>query len=729
VGTNNVKVVSCALALIASLAFSACSGGGSRSNTVPQPAPTSTVSGSGSSSYTGVLANVTFSVRIPGTTTSGNVRRPSYVSSATKSIKVVMSSPPTGFTTPIFNTGTLPNAACPASGSDFVCTFTIGIPPGSDTLTFSLYDATNGTGNILSAQVGTFSIVVGTTNSFNVTFDANAAVMTVNGSQDCQNGPVGTVFGSVGSSPVTFTVSYTDAAGKTIVAPGLPTLAIQDNTATYQTTSGTLNGTGGTVGFTINQSTQTFVLTPSNSTTTGVTVNVRATPANSNSVNDSLSFSTTKSYTFATGTAPPTHNFLAAVEQIGTNTGQVDFFNITLGGSGGPDTFSAFSPATLAVTNSTNESKPDVDNPLSLAWDANGGLLIGNSHNGGPNAGNLACVPVGAIATGLNSATTTTANVTVPVALAYDSRDGSVAIADAATTGNDMLSEYLLTGNYTAAGSSRNLHVTGLGALSVVNLPTQTAGTYAVSLTDGCEVDSAHSGNAPCPASGTSKVAILSPTGTETDITNPTSPTTFAVDKPWGLAWDAANSQLVIANNSGFHPSVSFYTVGPFAQQKVIATTGAGPCPCPRPNTLVAASPDGHIAVAQLSDFGSGYMMVQVYGNTASRSPVGGPIPFNSVDTQGNCQAGPFPANYLYGADGATVNALTWLSNTKLLIGLLVTSSGVYQSSNGLYIYDISATAVPAGVNDEDCNAFAAAPVQSGFHQLSKTPFGVAFKP
>jgi len=63
-GTNNVKVVSTALALIASLAFSACSGGGKTGSTVPQPVPTST--GTGSSSYTGVLANVTLTIRIPG---------------------------------------------------------------------------------------------------------------------------------------------------------------------------------------------------------------------------------------------------------------------------------------------------------------------------------------------------------------------------------------------------------------------------------------------------------------------------------------------------------------------------------------------------------------------------------------------------------------------------------------------------------------------------------------
>jgi len=722
------RICSSAIALVAAFSFAACSGGGTR-GTLPQPVPTSTTS---AAAYNGPLASVTFTFRIPGPSTSANTRRPSYVSSATKSIKLVLNTSSTLTVSQVtaynlrpwgtINVGTLPNATCPASGSDFVCTVAILIPPGSDNLTFSLYDNTNATGNILSQQIQTLTVTVGTSNSFNVIFDANANIMTVNGSGSCQNGPIGAVFGSVGTTPVTFSVAYTDLAGKTIVAPGTPVLAIQDNTATYQTASGTINGTGGTIAFTINQAAQTFTLTPSNSTTTNATVNVKATPANSTGSSDGLAFAKTKTFAFSTGTAPPASNFLAAVEQIGTNTGQVDFFTVTFG----PDTFSAFSPATLAVTNSTNESKPDVDNPLSLAWDSNGDLLIGNGHNGGADAGNMACVPVGAIATGANTATTVSTNVTSPFAIAYDSRDGSVALADKPAGAPVQLSEYLLTGNYTAApgtgAGTRNLVAAGLGDDYVVNLPTQTAGTYAAALTDGCEVDPAHKTCGGGTITGTSKIAKLSPTGVETDITDTT---TFAIDIPFGLAWDAQNAQLVIANNSVWHPSVSFYSL-PSTQVKVVATLGADGGP--RKNTLVAASPDGHVAVAQLSSAGSGYMLVQVYDNTASRNPVGGPIPFNSMDV--TC------STYVYGTDGATVQALTWLSNTKLLIAVLVTSSGAYQTlTNGLYIYDISTTAVPTGVpsgavvNDETCAAYTAAPVQTRFQQLSKTPFGVAFKP
>ena len=51
-----------------------------------------------------------------------------------------------------FDTGSLPNATCPASGPDFVCTIAIKLPPGNDNVTFAAYDNTGGAGNVLSQQ-------------------------------------------------------------------------------------------------------------------------------------------------------------------------------------------------------------------------------------------------------------------------------------------------------------------------------------------------------------------------------------------------------------------------------------------------------------------------------------------------------------------------------------------------------------------------------------------------
>ncbi|MDT5155788.1 MAG: hypothetical protein QOH51_145, partial [Acidobacteriota bacterium] len=412
----------------------------------------------------------------------------------------------------------------------------------------------------------------------------------------------------------------------------------------------------------------------------------------------------------------PTH-FIAAVEQTSANppTGQIDLFNITLGGSGAADTIAAASPAQLAVTPSTNETKPDIDNPLSTLFDPGGDLLIGNGSDGGHNHGTMACVPASAITTGANASTTVSANVTSPVAMAFDKRDGSVAIADnpVGVAGQVKMSEYLLGSQYSAAPGTgpgtRNLVADGLGNNFVVDLPTLTTGTYAAALTDGGEVDPAHGGPK------TSKIAIYSPTGVETDILGSnTTPVAFAIDNPVGLAWDAANNQLVIGNNSIWHTNLSFYSVSPVSQVKVINTG--------RRNFLTAASPDGHVAVAMNSSGGSGAMLVQVFDNTAARNQVGGPIPYNSTSDAGSC------GNYIYGdAPGGAVQAMTWLSNTKLLVAVSSTNQGIQTSLNGLYIYDISSLAVPTGFNDETCAAYAAAPKQTGFVHLNKKPFGLAF--
>ncbi len=240
--------------------------------------------------------------------------------------------------------------------------------------------------------------------------------MTVSGNGSCQSGPIGSAFGSVGTTPVTFTVAYTDAATKAIVTPGLPKLSVSATSVT-----------GGTIGVSVNQATQKYVLTPSASGVSG-TINVQAVQADSTGSFDGLRFTKTKSYTFATGDPPPS-SFLAVVEQFGVGSGAVDLFTVALGGSGAADTISAFSPATLATTNSNGGSgPPDVDNPLDLIFDSSGDLLIGNggTTTGSPvDNGNLACVPVGAIATGQNTSTTITTNVDDPVGIASTAATGA----------------------------------------------------------------------------------------------------------------------------------------------------------------------------------------------------------------------------------------------------------------------------------------------------------------
>jgi hypothetical protein len=439
-------------------------------------------------------------------------------------------------------------------------------------------------------------------------------------------------------------------------------------------------------------------------------VTVAATPANSTGSSDGLSFDQTASFTFSSGAAPPAHNFLAAVEQSGTNSGQIDFYNIALGGSGAADTFTAFPSApTLAVTNSTNQGKPDVDNPLTLAWDSSGDLLIAN---GGTTMsgdyGNLACVPAGSIATGAAVSTTTTADVETPVGIAYDSRNGEVALADNKSGAPEQMSEYALNGDYTLDASNFAI-ASGYGAFSVAGIPALTAGTFAVALTTGTESDPSHGGT------GQSKIEIVNPSAGTTPLSDTTN---FTIDEPYGLAWDANNNQLAIANFSSFHKLLSFYTEGGTFVNSVNTSMR---------NFKVAASANGTIAVAGNAPSGSGYPQVRIYDNTSARDQLtNGLIPFNTIDNATDCSNG---VGYIYG-DGVTIDALVWLSNTKLLVGLQADTSGSANSYNGFYIFDISATGTATGVDDDSCAAETTAPPkQTGFQHISNKPLAAAFKP
>ncbi len=494
-GSRLVRTV--AFALSATL-VSAC-GGGHGISSLPA------VSGPGSEQQQVHAASATFSFSFKKDTAASakNTRSPQYISSATKSVSVqVTDTKNAGTSADIYanvpaamkavQTANFANMTgngsvagqCgtdPSNGGNYKCTAKFQLPIGINTITVTAWSANGGTGSTLSQQVSTVTTVQGAANAYAISLDANASTMTVSGTAACATGAVGATFGSVGTSPVTFNVAFTDPAGKTITAPGLPTIEIQDNGGTYQTASGTINATGGTVSFTINQSAQAFTLTPGNSNITNATVAIKAVPPNGS---DGLSFSQTKSFTFSTGVAPPS-SFLAVVEQSGAN-GKIDLYALSLGAT---DTFTPYAVPSLAITNSTNESKPDVDNPRAMLFDSNGNLLIANGGQGGTNGdyGDFACVPAGAISTGASTATTSSTNAKDPESIALDT-DGSVVIGNVPASASYNTVAYTLGSTYTAAPVARDIANAGgtLGALDVVALPgAAQSGTYAAAITDG----------------------------------------------------------------------------------------------------------------------------------------------------------------------------------------------------------------------------------------------------
>ena len=710
------KVFSSVIACAVAIALAACGGHGSHS-TLPA------VGAAGTTVPSDKLVSATFAITIPApSTANAKGRKPQYVSAATKAIRINMTAT-TNTTYPsainvltqVTNgTGNAPGSPCTGSGP-WTCTVTVKVPPGDDTFTFTTYDDTTGTGSgashILSQQVQTLTVAAGTANAFTVTFDANTGTLNVLGSQPCQNATViASSYGSVGTSVVTLNLQYLDLAGKTIVDPGKPVVSAFDSTTSTYTTSGRMNGTSGTFAdFSINRSAQTLTLTPSSSSVTGVTVSLKAVPANTTGSSDGLpQGGATKSFTFSTGPAPP-GSFLAAVQQTGTNSGEVDLYTIAVGAtSGSSDMFQPYittnSTNVLSVTGSSNEPGHfDVDNPEGLVFDSLGDLLIANGGTTtGGDDGNLACIPAGSIATGANNATTNSTDVDLgspmnPIALLGDQ---SVVLANQPTNAPVQVDAFTLAGNYVQS-PSRSLTAAPFGAYSVAALPSPAANSYAVALTDGT---STHFGT------GHNQVTIVKGSGGSYDITDVT------VDVPHSVAWDGKNSQLVIASNSTFHLDVDFYTLGISSATKVTTiNTNLN-------NSILAVSSgtdttnNGKIAVS--GESGSGYSQIQVYDNTSSRNLLT-IIPWNLVNGPTGCSGG-----FTYGA--TVVTALTWISNTKLLVALKSTTT----SLRGLHIFDVSS---PVTVTQHDDQTCAAEPVPSsketGTKLFTNTPFGLAFKP
>jgi|GEM_PF-1063068 len=764
---RTVRLSVAAVAACASL-LAGCGGGGGHATSLLPSAP----GGHGGSNPSSVgSATATFTFTFPKPTSKSQRRAPKYLSSATQSItvlvtdtknagdnsdiygnvpaalKVVQYFNPTNLVASPITAGTC--GTDPSNAGNYECIATFQMPIGKNTATITSWDHSQTsssctantapapptcTGNVLSSQSATFTTAQGVKNTVSVSLDANAGSMAVTATSGYCAGSFtvssGGTVGSVGTSPVPFNVSFKDPASRTIVNPGEPTIEIQDNTSTYQTGNGTINGTGGTVAFAINQSAQSFTLTPSNSSVTGATVHVKGVPAHAG---DGLSFAPTLNFTFSTGPAPP-GSFLAVIEQNSAGSaGQISFYTVTLGTS---DSFTAYSTPTLSAQPAPGPANSDVDYPQDLAFDGNGDLLIANGGSGNPDFGNFACVPAGSITTGANNATILTAGVDDPTFLAFNS-DSSVAVGNTpASTPSYNVADFLLNGVYTAAPASDDISpsnysgtvgTTGLAAIKPA-FGVNPAGSYVAAIDDG-QANSTHT-----------QLVVVRPGQSNINITN----SNLAHPE---VAYDPANHQIVAGDgNTPGGTSASNYYISFFdastdsstpVQQFVFdedscysdgATPYAG---CP-PNTNqnfgsdmkvqgIQASSTGYIALYGIAN--SGNPEVWVLDNTSgSRKLVFGPIPYDSTTAPGG-------ATFGYGSE-TIVEAMRWLTGTKLLVSLASTTS----TRQGIYTYDVTQSGNDCPGNTGTCYdfngiAFPNGPKQTGFLNLSKIPLSAAYKP
>jgi hypothetical protein len=148
------------------LALSSCGGG---SHALPANSPADTT-------QSAAVASATFTFIIPNAAASATAskRSPQWINAATQSIRIILTDAKThGTATDIFanvpaalktaqntnvaNTTGNPNTAgqCgtdPGNAQNIKCTATVQMPVGDDTFLVTSWDATNGTGNEISAQ-------------------------------------------------------------------------------------------------------------------------------------------------------------------------------------------------------------------------------------------------------------------------------------------------------------------------------------------------------------------------------------------------------------------------------------------------------------------------------------------------------------------------------------------------------------------------------------------------
>ena len=559
------------------------------------------------------------------------------------------------------------------------------MPVGIDSVTIKSWDANGATGNILSQQETSFTVVQGVTNAFSVSLDANVNAMAVTATSGFCAGSFtvasSETVGSVGTQAINFSIKTTDADGKTIVAPGLPTISINGSSAPSQ------NIDSNTIAATINQSTQTFSLAANSGTANG-SVTVSIAPPNAG---DGLTYNNSLTFTFQSGPAPGS-GFLALIEQTNTTpghaAGQVDL--LTLTGWPNPTGFGTFSPSTLTPT-----SSGDVDNPQDMVFDTNGDLMIANGGAGSPDFGNFACIPAGAITAGASAnatviTSTSDTHLDDPASIAFGT-DNSVGIADDAPPNGttDLLDEFVLSGTYTEASSTRQVADTsfsGLGALGVIALPTSAAnpaGSYAVSIGNGSNppasnpLNQSPGGEPP----STSEVVFKHPDGSTATL-NDSDNTLGLAD----IAYDPSTGYLITASGIGNNNNNT--ATGTTSYLDAWNTT-SGSQTSPvwsyvmiSANTTPASSyfSPNHVAVSLCTPTCTGYIavsggdmngaaFVQVYKDGAGGPTVqGAPIPFNDTNAAGTT----YVFNPSSGAQGynMSVKSLKFLTSTKLLIGL-----------------------------------------------------------
>jgi hypothetical protein len=180
----------------------------------------------------------------PGTTTSSSNRSAQFISPSVASVRIAMA----GLADQIFAL-TTSSSNCATTAGTRTCTINFTATAGQPSITVTLYDAANGTGNVLGSATTTANVTAGTAFTVSLTIGGAIKTVTINLSNAFTMGTAGTA---------TVTVTAQDAGGNTIAGPGnfaLPvTLQNTDTTGALTLSGTTIAGPGSSVTLTYNGS-------------------------------------------------------------------------------------------------------------------------------------------------------------------------------------------------------------------------------------------------------------------------------------------------------------------------------------------------------------------------------------------------------------------------------------------------------------------------------------------
>jgi serine/threonine-protein kinase len=543
-----------------------------------------------------VPASFTFVIPLPSSHGATRSRKPQYLPATAQSLEIALvlvnGSAPSPTPSPTISTVGSTAPGCTArAGSTYTCTVVLGLPIGSDEVLVKAFAAPNATGNLLSQQQSTFTVVQGSANSFSMTLDANPGpIVLFQSGSACSGSPITNC--TVGSSALSFTVTIADSHGTALAnstIPGSPVLSVASSNTATASVSATQSPFYGISLTPVASGTATITLTASPATgTSGLASTTFSFTVTIPGV-ITLAGSTTAGYANGTGTAAtfngPQGVASNAVGQL--YVADTDNYEIrmitslgavtTLAGSGasgdanGPGTNASFEyPGRVAVDANGNVYVADYGNnqirevtptgvvttlasgfsePNGVAVDTAGNVYVADE---GHNEIRMIAPPRGTVTTlagnrntapGSVNGTGTDASFNAPIGVAVDAT-GNVYVAD---YGNNEIRKIAPGGTVTTlAGSMTRGSVNGTGTGASFNSPFDVA------------VDAA--GNVYVADSGNNEIRMVTAAGVVTTLAGSWpghaghadgSLTTATFNFPTGVAVDAVGNVYVAdqANN------------------------------------------------------------------------------------------------------------------------------------------------------------------------------------